>query len=131
MVADYRREHRIEHVSLPEPPAYAPPKKRKERPEVKGETKKISFELFEQGLSISAIAAERELTATTIEGHLAFFVSTGELAIDRVVKEDIRRIIEQKIIEMPGKSLKELKTALGDACSYGAIKLVLAHLERQ
>ena len=131
MVADYRRENRIEHVPIPDPPANNPPEKRKEKPEVKKDTKKISFELLEQGLSVSAIAAERGLTLSTIENHLASFVSSGEIPIYRVVPDDIRRIIERKIVDMPGKSLKELKTALGDSCSYGAIKLVLAHLERQ
>jgi len=30
---------------------------------------------------------------------------------------------------MQGASLKELKTALSDECSYGEIKMVLAHLK--
>ena len=130
LVADYRRKHNIEHVSLPEPPAPSPPEARKVKPEVKKDTKKVTLDLFEQGLSISRIAAERGLAVSTIEGHLAFFVSTGELEIDRVLASDTRRIIEQKIVDMPGKSLKELKTAIGNACSYGAIQLVLAHRQQ-
>lgn len=131
MAAGFRREHGIEHVPLPEFPAGDPPEKRETKPKEKKDTKKISFELFQQGHAIPRIAADRGLTLSTIEGHLAYFVSTGELPIDRVVADDLRRVIEQKIDDMPGKSLKELKTALGGTCSYGAIKLVLAHLERQ
>ncbi len=134
MVTDYRREHGIEHVTLPDPPAGHPPEKRNAEPKTpkeKKDTKKFSFDLFQQGLSIPGIAAERGLALATIEGHLAHFVSTGELEIDRVVKDESRRIIEQKIVDMPGKSLKELKTALGSEYSYGDIKLVLAHLKRR
>ena len=39
----------------------------------KGDTKKISLELFKAGKSIDQIALERELNSTTIFGHLAEF----------------------------------------------------------
>jgi len=56
-------------------------------------------------------------------------VSKGEVQIGRVLADEKRRTIEQKIAGIQTKSLKKLKTALGDSCSYGEIKLVLAHLE--
>jgi hypothetical protein len=57
------------------------------------------------------------------------YPSCGELEIGKVVADEKRRIITQQIADSPEKSLKELKTALGDDCSYGDIKLVLAHLK--
>ncbi len=131
MVADYLRKHGIEGTAPPEPATIEPPEGPKARPTGSRDTRKLSLELFDRGLSILQIAAERKLTASTVEGHLAFFVSKGELEIGRVLQDEKRRIIEQKISEMPGTPLKELKTALGDAYSYGEIKLVLAHLEQQ
>ncbi len=131
MVADYRQKHGILEVALPEPSTVAHRQENKAKPTVKQDTRKASLELFEQGLSIPQIAAERGLVISTIEGHLAYFVSRGELEIGRVVTEEKRRNIEEKIAELPGKSLKELKISLGDSCSYGEIKLVLAHLEQQ
>jgi hypothetical protein len=65
----------------------------------------------------------------TIEGHLAFWVKKGDLAINGLVAADKQRDIEEKIAEMSQTSLKALKTALGDAYSYGGINLVLAHLQ--
>jgi uncharacterized protein YpbB len=85
--------------------------------------------LFQRGATIEQIAAQRGLAAPTIEGHLTFFVAQGELEIGKVVADEKRRTIEQKIAAMRGKSLKELKTAIGDDCSYGEIKMVFAHLE--
>jgi hypothetical protein len=43
--------------------------------------------------------------------------------------DEKRRTIEEKIVGMHSKSLKELKAILGDDCSYGEIKLALAHLK--
>jgi hypothetical protein len=129
MVAEYRRKHRIEKVSLPEPAAIMAETAPKAESKVKEDTKKVSLQLFEQGLSLSEIAARRQLAVATIEGHLAYFVSRGELNIDRLLTNEKRQTITQKIADMPGNSLKELKTALGDECSYGEIKLVLAHLK--
>jgi uncharacterized protein YpbB len=129
MVTDYRRRHQIKEVSLPEPMPVAPPEEsRANRPE-KEDTKRVSLELFQRGATIEQIAAQRGLAAPTIEGHLTFFVAQGELEIGKVVADEKRRTIEQKIAAMRGKSLKELKTAIGDDCSYGEIKMVFAHLE--
>jgi hypothetical protein len=134
IVADYRRRHGIQEVVLPEittsPPPHesqVPPEKKKKKKKEKNETQKISFELFDQGLTIPQIAAQRGLAVTTIEGHLAWFVSRGELDIGRLVPKEKRQAIQQMISDMPGAPLSELKTGLGDDYSYGEIKLVLAH----
>ena len=131
MVVDYRQERSIVDVLLPDlasaapkPPAegYAKESLRKE------DSKQISLALHKQGLSIPQIAEERGLTLQTIEGHLAVFIKKGELAITGLVAEGNQRIIEQKIEECPGLSLKELKTVIGDDYTYGELNLVLAHL---
>jgi uncharacterized protein YpbB len=96
---------------------------------VKEDTKRVSLQLFQRGVAIHQIAAQRGLTVSTIEGHLAFFVAHGESEIGKVVADEKRRTIEQKSAGMQGTSLKELKTAVGANCSYGEIKMVLAHLK--
>jgi hypothetical protein len=125
LVADYRREHGIASVDLPEPSPPEPPEKKKP----KEDTRKITLEAFQRGLTLPRIAAERGLANATIEGHLAHFVALGEVDIHDVVPEDKRRAIEDQIERTGGRSLKKIKTALGDDCTYGEIKLVLAHLE--
>jgi len=125
LVADYRREHGIESVDLPEPARPEPREKKKP----KEDTRKITLEAFQRGLTIPHIADERGLANATIEGHLAHFVARGELEIHDVVSEDKRRAIEEQVERTRSRSLKELREALGGDCSYGEIKLVLAHLE--
>lgn len=131
MVVDYRRRHGIEEVLLPEPAVTAQPQKSRPKAKAKVDTKKASFDLLEEGLTISQIAARRGLTPATIEGHIAFFVSRGDVDIGRLVDDEKRRRIERKLAEMETASLKALKTALGDDVSYGEIKLVQAHLEHR
>jgi hypothetical protein len=125
MVADYRRRHGIEAVTLPEPATVVekPPKKK----ELGGDTKQISLEMFEKGMGITQIARERELVAATIEGHLAHFVEAGKLAIDRLVPSDKQQRIEQELARVPKATLRDVKQALGTDVSYGEIKLVQAH----
>ncbi len=132
LVADYRRKHRITEVSLPNKTLSAPsPRESPTEPALQEDTKHISLQLFQGGASVQQIAAHRGLAASTIEGHLAFFVECGELEIGRVVADQKRSVIEKKIAEMQGASLKELKMAAGDGCSYGEIKMVLSYLNRR
>ena len=127
LVTGYRQRHDIEAVFLPSPKAIGPTGERKSTG-TKEDTKRISLEMRQRGLSIGEIAEQRGLTAQTVEGHLAFFIKTGELAIDGLLSEVRLRDIEEKIVNLQATTLKALKTALGDDYSYGEINLVLAHL---
>ncbi|MBT8340952.1 MAG: AAA family ATPase [Desulfatitalea sp.] len=129
LVVDYRQRSGIVEVVLPEPAAPQPSQDKKAEPAHKEDTKKVSLELFQKGLTIPQVALQRGLKTTTIKGHIAFFISKGEVEITEVLKEDKRRTIERTIGEIPNSSLKEIKTALGDHFSYGDIKLVQAYLE--
>jgi PIF1-like helicase/Helix-turn-helix domain/HRDC domain len=131
LVAGYRREQGIEDVTLPEAPAVAPPGQDQAAPKVKQDTKKISLELLRQGLTIAQIATQRGLAASTIESHVAYFVAKGQVEIGPLVADEKRRAIEQCLAATQARSLKEVKTALGQDCSYGEIKLVLAHLQHR
>ncbi|WP_423148888.1 helix-turn-helix domain-containing protein [Rubrolithibacter danxiaensis] len=96
---------------------------------VKADTKKVSLDLYKSGRTIQEIASERNLTPATIEGHLAHFISTGDVEIyDIVSKEKVKKITEFMAENRP-ISLSEMKTALGDTISYSEIKAVMKHLE--
>ena len=125
MVSAYRREHRIQEmdIGIPVPMEQGP----QTGAPVKTDTRQISLDLFEKGASIAEIAAERGLIPGTIEGHLAFFVETGRLAIDAVLDAGKHQVIELKISEIGGDSLGAINQALGEGYSYGEIKIVLAH----
>jgi hypothetical protein len=67
-----------------EPPAETLIEKKKISKKIKEDTKKISYDLFKEGKSVSQIAEERKLSITTIEGHLAYYVGKGEIPINNL-----------------------------------------------
>lgn len=102
-------------------------KKEKVLKEPKPDTKEISFSLYKQGKMPEEIALERGLGLTTIETHLAHYVSLGMIPVTQFVsKEKFDKIIEtSKHIEGDAK-LTPIKEALGDDFSYSEIKYSLA-----
>lgn len=97
----------------------------------KGETFAITLQLHQEGKSIAEIATARGMAVGTIEGHLARFISSGEVDITNVLsKEKIDAIIAAiNAAAEPGS--KVVKEALGDDYSYGEIRLVHAHLQHK
>ncbi|WP_419657037.1 Helicase domain protein [Desulfosarcina variabilis str. Montpellier] len=128
LVGDYRKKHDIQTVTLPDPPPADEKPKKSKTP--RGETKQISLAMFEKGLGIEEIAKARELVPATIEGHLAHFVETGTISIDRLVSSEKQKRIEKELLQPQTSSFKEVKQALGADVSYGEIKLVQAHLNK-
>ena len=122
VIKDYCEENDIEtsnDVSIFEA---TKPKKQK------GDTKKISLDLFKAGKSIDQIALERELNINTIFGHLAGFISSGEVKITDLMSKsnynELKKIIPTKTFE----NLSDLKHQIDDKFSYGEIRLVLQDL---
>ncbi|MDP4269792.1 MAG: helix-turn-helix domain-containing protein [Bacteroidota bacterium] len=94
----------------------------------KVDTKKVSFDLFKSGKSVEEIAQERTPTPNTIEGHLAHYISTGEIKIDELLDRNKAQQIIDQFHKLETTSMTPVKEALGDDVSYGEIRLVVAHL---
>jgi hypothetical protein len=95
----------------------------------KTDSKKISYDLFKEGKSVLKIAMERQLTVSTIEGHLAWYVSQGILSLENLMPVDKASRIIDFISANEHVSSGDIKSALGDKFSYGEIKLVRAYLQ--
>lgn len=95
---------------------------------VKGQSQRLSLEMFNKGQSVEDIAIARNLAISTIEGHLASFVVTGEVTVEQLVPEEkialINKVIDTFDTEEPASS--EIKEKLGDEFSYGEIRAVQA-----
>ena len=128
LVTAYRRQHGITEVKLPEPKAAEELVAAKKEKPAQGNTRQVSFAMFQAGLTVARIAEERGLAISTIEAHLTPFVASGELAIDRLLPPEKLQVITQKLTEMKNRPHGEIKNALGDGYSYNDIKLVQAHL---
>ena len=100
----------------------------KKKKEPKVDTKLISFELFEQGKSLEEIAKERGFSVGTIEGHLAYYVSTQQIDVSKLVKQNKIKNISDAVESQKTKSMATIREFLGKDYSFGEIKLVLASL---
>ncbi len=91
-------------------------------------TRQTTLALFKEGKGIHKIAEERGLAPSTIEEHLSTFIETGEVDISQVMDSGKQQNISRVLQAVPEKSLGQAKRKLGDAYSYGEIKMVMAHL---
>ena len=95
--------------------------------EPKEKTWDASFRLFQQGLSPEQIAHERGLTVGTVFGHLARFISSGQVSLDSLVSSEHQQAI-RKIVNMTGPS--ESITAIKNLCppdvTFEEIRLVVS-----
>jgi len=124
IVSRYRKKHGIAGVESPEPATRR--KKQGISKDKISETKKISYDLFNRGLTIEEITRKRGLVRSTIEGHLSFFIELGKLDINRLLSKEKQEIIEEMLKVAEHNSLSAVKEQLGDDFSYGEIKMVLA-----
>jgi ATP-dependent DNA helicase RecQ len=92
-------------------------------------TKQQSLSLFRNGKSIEDIAALRKLSPGTVEGHLAFYVEQGKLAVEELVDVEKIPLIREAIEQVGGKMLTPIMMFLGDDFTYGEIKYVMADME--
>jgi|WetSurMetagenome_2_1015567.scaffolds.fasta_scaffold11463_3 hypothetical protein len=121
IIASYCKEENIEPSTELQAEKEAPKK-------IRGETKKISFDLFKEGKTAAQIAQERNLNLTTIEGHLAYYVSIGEIPLDKVISKETADLIMKQFEGNDDNKIGPVKAALGEKVSWSDIRFVTAHL---
>ena len=101
---------------------------KKEKPK-KEDTKKVSLQLFKNGLSIFEIAKERNYTTTTIEGHLAHFIPTGDIKITDIMPEEKYEELKTIMQKVTFENFTDLKNKIDAKFTYSEIRLVANALE--
>jgi hypothetical protein len=96
---------------------------------VKGNTKKISYNLFRGGKTIAQIAEERKLSATTIESHLAYYVGKGEIPVNTFVSQEKADLIASHFEGIEDLKLGPVKEALGEQVTWSEVRFVANHIE--
>jgi hypothetical protein len=95
----------------------------------KGDSNRISLDLYKEGMPIQEIASRRKLTVSTVETHLTSFIFTGEIAIGDLVPEQKIAPILAAIKELGGAALGPIRGRLGQDYSFAEIRAVLNHLK--
>ncbi len=128
LVGQYRLKH-----NLPAPQAVQvneggqPASIKKDKPK----TREESLRLFLEGRSAAEVAAARGLALSTIEGHLAHFVGTGKLGLERLMEPEKAARIAAYFQGNQYQGLTPAKEVLGEDVSYGELRFVLKDLERK
>lgn len=99
--------------------------------EAKIDTKEVSLQLFNEGLSLEEIAERRSFVRTTIQGHLAHFVKEGIITTERLIDAEKLETILKAIKEADSTLSSAVKEKLGDAYTYSEIKIALAYHTHQ
>ena len=96
--------------------------------QVKGNSDRLSFELFRSGKTIAEIAAERTLATSTIESHLYRYVGSGEIKLNELLSAEKIQSILQFLTENPDKTTGEIKNLMGNTVTYADLRFVKQHL---
>ncbi len=122
IITSYCKKEKIE-------PPFETPTEKQIPKKVKEETKKISYDLFKEGKSISQIAEERALSIPTIEGHLAYYVGTGDIPINKFVSQEMTEFIAGHFEGNDDLKMGPVKAVLGEKVSWTDIRFVVSHLK--
>ena len=107
-------------------------KKRKPQPS-KGDSVRLSCEMFLSGKSIDEICDERTLKRTTVESHLLEGLDLCDnTTVDRLVKKETRSRIEDYMAKTDTASmtLSEIREAIGGDIEWFELRVVAGHLNR-
>ncbi len=126
-VQDYCNEQGLDtRIELKQPKRERKTKQPRER---ETDTKKISLDLYQNGMSVADIAEQRVLSVSTIETHLSYYISSGKLDIDNLVTPDKQELIHAALKKYGKSSLRLLKENLPEEIGYGDIKFTIAATE--
>lgn len=137
----------FEYEKKPEPEDVAPVKKvkvNKEKPkkekkeELRDDTGKklstfeCSYNLYNQGNTIAQIAEKRGLNQSTIEGHLARYVASGDIDVHEFVDGDTLQKVESYCMEHPEeKALRPIFEHFDAKIPYGILRMAIAAITKE
>jgi hypothetical protein len=93
-----------------------------------GSSLRETLVMLKEGMKPSHIAERRGLALSTIEGHMAALVKSGDLDIHECMDDDKVENILTVIRETQAASAWPVKQKLGDDYTYGEIRAVMNHL---
>jgi hypothetical protein len=107
-------------------------KKSNEPKEPKIPTKEVSFNLYQQGMTVDQIVAERGFTKGTIIGHLTSYVKEGKVGLRALISSAHEKKIREFMEAHPEmEHFSEIKEALGTGIDYYEIKLIRDLMEEE
>ena len=128
MIREYCADHGLEPTQTELPSKRLRSDSSEETKAKKPDSKLASYTLFHEGKTVAQIAEIRGFVESTIESHLSYYVKTGQLDLNQFVSAEK----QEKILPYLEKEMHfgEIKAQLGDAVTYGEIRMVASWKER-
>ena len=109
-----------------------PSKVKKTRKSKVSKTVLETFKMAEQGFTVEAIAAVRDLSEGTISQHIATLLEEGhgnKLDIDQLMASEIRMLCEELFRRLSGASMRSIIEASGNKVTFADLRLVRAFMQ--
>jgi hypothetical protein len=90
-------------------------------------SRETSYELYTMGKTVEEIAAERSVTASTIESHLSYYVSLGKITVENFMKASKVDLILETAKALDTTLYGPIKQSLGEQVTFSEIRLAMAH----
>lgn len=95
-------------------------------------TFECSYRLYNQGDTVEQIAEKRGLNQSTIEGHLARYVASGDIDVHEFVDTDTLQKVEAYCMEHPEeKALKQIFEHFDAKIPYGVLRMAFAAIRKE
>ncbi len=95
-------------------------------------TFEYSYWLYNQGNTVEQIAEKRGLNQSTIEGHLARYVASGDIDVHEFVDGDTLKKVEAYCMEHPEeKALKPIFEHFDAKIPYGVLRMAIAAIRKE
>jgi ATP-dependent exoDNAse (exonuclease V) alpha subunit len=101
--------------------------KKRKPPKVRNHEK--SYKLYLDGKEIPEIAELMGFVETTIEGHLAKYIISGDLDVDEFVDQEVIDKIMEYYKSNPEATMSEVRAAFDNNVSWSDIRFVKNHME--
>lgn len=92
-----------------------------------------TYVLLQRGLSVHQVAQQRGLAVSTIYAHAARLITEGRLTLRSVVSEVAEQHIRRAVAQLGDdvEKLPAIKALLPEEVDYGAIRCVIAQMQRE
>lgn len=95
-------------------------------------TFEYSYWLYNQGNTVEQIAEKRGLNQSTIDGHLARYVATGDIDVHEFVDGDTLKKVEAYCMEHPEeKALKPIFEHFDAKIPYNVLRMAIAAIRKE
>ena len=102
-------------------------KKTKKSKEEKQSSYLLTLQMHKNGIPLEKIAEQRELTLSTIEGHIARCIKEKKISADDFLDKELKEEIQKMLKQCDGK-ISEVFSALEGNVTYGEIRMAQAEM---